>query len=348
MPTQGDYSNPCPISQEKGTTVQLASRKNVIIWTTTIATVLLGLSIYQSTNKMPHSVTLATHDSFVMTKSQIADFEQTTGFDLTLVRAGDAGSLTNRLILTKSAPIADVVFGIDNTFAGRATDADIIDGKLSPTDFGDVCMNYDKLWFAHHGISAPHTVNDLVKPLYKNLAVVENPNTSSTGLAFLAATIDKFGVNGWQTYWKQLKSNGVKVTDGWETAYYTEFSGYSGKGEYPIVLSYAASPADEIDGDGSSRTAVIDDGCFRQTEYVGVLAGAKNPQGAQAVIDYLLSPTFQATFPTAMYMYPYVPGTVIPAAWRNNTSVASHTYGDQLDITANRKEWLKTWSAIFE
>jgi len=328
--------------------VQLASRKNVIIWTTAIATVLLGLSIYQSANKTPNAVTLVTHDSFVMTKSQVADFEQATGFDLTLVKAGDAGSLTNRLILTKSAPIADVVFGIDNTFAGRATDAGIIDGKLSPTDFGDVCMNYDKLWFAHHGISAPQTVSDLVKPLYKNLAVVENPNTSSTGLSFLAATIDKFGANGWQTYWKQLKSNGVKVTDGWETAYYTEFSGSSGKGEYPIVLSYAASPADEIDSNELSRTAAINDGCFRQTEYAGVLAGAKNPQGAHAVIDYLLSPTFQATFPTAMYMYPYVPGTMIPATWKKNTAVASHTYGDQLDINAKRKEWLKAWSAIFE
>jgi thiamine transport system substrate-binding protein len=328
--------------------VQLVSRKNVIIWITAIATVLIGFSIQQTTNNTPKAVTLVTHDSFVMTKSQIVDFEKMTGFSLTVVKAGDAGSLTNRLILTKSAPIADVVFGIDNTFAGRATDAGIIDGKLSPTDFGDVCLNYDQGWFAHRGIVVPQTVSDLTKPLYKNLTVVENPNTSSTGLAFLAASIDKFGASGWQTYWKQLKSNGVKVTDGWETAYYTDFSGSSGRGQYPIVLSYAASPADEVDDDGISRTAVIDDGCFRQTEYAGTLTGTKNPQGTQAVIDYLLSPTFQVTFPIAMYMYPHVPGTVIPATWKKNTSVASHTYGDQLDINANRKEWLKAWSAIFE
>jgi len=328
--------------------VQPISRKNIIIFVTATATALIGLSIYQSTNKTTKSVTLVAHDSFVMTKSQIANFEKSTGFALTMVRAGDAGSLTNRLILTKSAPIADVVFGIDNTFAGRATDAGIIDGQLSPTDFGDVCLNYHKAWFAQHGIDVPQTLDDLVKPDYKNLTVVENPNTSSTGLAFLAASIDKFGASGWKTFWKQLKSNGVKVTDGWETAYYTEFSGASGKGKYPIVLSYAASPADEIDDDGLSRTAAISDGCFRQTEYAGILTGAKNPEGAQAVIDYLLSPAFQATFPTAMYMYPYVPGTLIPPSWETNASVVSHTYGDRLDINASRKKWLKAWSDIFE
>lgn len=293
-------------------------------------------------------VTLVTHDSFVMSKAQITEFNKKTGFTLKLVKAGDAGSLTNRLILTKSAPIADVVFGIDNTFAGRATDEGVIDGQLSPTDFGDVCMNYDMERLVQRGIPYPKTLTDLLKPAYNHDTVIENPNTSSTGLAFLAATVDKFGENGWQRYWKKLKANGLKVVDGWETAYYTEFSGSSGNGYYPIVLSYASSPADEVNARGLTHTAIIDDGCFRQTEYAGVLTGAKNPKGARAVIDYLLSPEFQQTFPTAMYMYPYVADTKIPDAWSKNTSIATHTYGDKLNINANRKTWLAQWSAIFE
>jgi len=328
--------------------VLLASRKTLIIWVTTMATILIGFSVYRSTNNVPKAVTLITHDSFVMNKAQITDFEKKTGFTLKLVKAGDAGSLTNRLILTKSAPIADVVFGIDNTFAGRATDAGIIKGKLSPTDYGDVCFNYDKSWFTKHGIGVPTSVKDLTEPLYKNLTVVENPNTSSTGLSFLAASIDKFGTSGWQSYWKKLKANGLKVTDGWETAYYTDFSGSSGKGAYPIVLSYATSTADEIDSDGLSRTAIINDGCFRQTEFAGALTNAKNPQGAQAVIDYLLSPSFQATFPTAMYMHPYLADVVNPPTWSKNVSMATRRYGDRLNIDANRKAWLEAWSVIFE
>jgi thiamine transport system substrate-binding protein len=190
-------------------------------------------------------------------------------------------------------------------------------------------------------------VNDLTKPAYKNLTVVENPNTSSTGLAFLAATVDKFGASGWQGYWKSLKTNGVKVDDGWESSYYTDFSGSSGKGNYPIVLSYGTSPADEVRASGETQTANILDGCFRQTEYVGVLKNAKNSVGAKAIVNFLLSPAFQKSFPPSMYMYPVAKGTPIPASWSKYTQQPAKTNGDHLDFNANRKDWLSAWSAIF-
>jgi thiamine transport system substrate-binding protein len=300
---------------------------------------------YASANSK--DVTLVTHDSFVMSKALVADFNKSTGFNLKLVKAGDVGALTNRLILTKGSPIGDAVFGIDNTFAGLAKSNGILVGGLTPTDFGDVCFNYDKRWFAAHKVTAPSSVKQLTLPKYKALTVIENPNLSSTGLSFLAASIDLFGANNWKGFWKAMKNNGVKVDSGWEAAYYTDFSGSSGKGKFPIVLSYATSPADEVRADGKSQTVSIMDGCFRQTEYVGVLKGAKNPAGAAAIVKYLTSPKFQATFPTAMYMYPHVNGTPIPASWRKFTRMANVTYGDTLNITANRKSWLAQWSAIF-
>ena len=309
---------------------------------------LMLLAINLTGSNKPKDVVLVTHDSFVMSKELIADFNKTTGYTLKLVKAGDAGSLTNRLILTKATPIGDAVFGIDNTFAGLAESNNIIDGALSPTDFGDVCFNYDKTWFAKQKTAAPSSIADLTLPKYKGLTVIENPNTSSTGLSFLAATVDKYGNSGWQGYWKSLKNNNIKVDNGWEAAYYTDFSGSSGKGAYPIVLSYASSPADEVRSNGQSQTASILDGCFRQTEYAGVLKNAKNPDGAKAVVKYLLSKKFQASFPEAMYMYPIVTGTAIPTTWSNFTQIATRTYGDKLDFNANRKSWLAGWSAIFE
>ncbi|MDP1712106.1 MAG: thiamine ABC transporter substrate-binding protein [Candidatus Nanopelagicaceae bacterium] len=290
---------------------------------------------------------LATHDSFVMNAAQIKDFNTKTGYSLKIVKLSDAGGLTNKLVLTKDSPIADAVFGIDNSFAGVATKAGIIDGKLVATDYGDVCFNYDRTWFESHKLAAPTSVRELTKPLYKGLTVIENPNISSTGLAFLAASVEIFGSQEWPTFWKNLKANDVKVDDGWETAYYTDFSGSSGKGAYPIVLSYATSPADEVRADGKSQTAAITDGCFRQTEYVGVLKQAKNPQGAQKLIEYLLSPAFQRTFPTSMYMYPAVIGVEIPESWATFAGKVERTYGDTLDINSNRKSWLATWSEIF-
>lgn len=316
-----------------------------------VAILIVGLVVIAvniTGNKKIKDVVLVTHDSFVMSKALIAGFDKTTGYTLKLVKAGDAGSLTNRLILTKAAPIGDAVFGIDNTFAGLATSAQIIDGSMTATDFGDVCFNYDKAWFAQHKFAAPSSISELTLPKYKGLTVLENPNTSSTGLAFLAATVDMFGTSAWESYWLALKKNALKVDNGWETAYYTDFSGSSGKGAYPIVLSYASSPADEVRSDGQSQTASILDGCFRQTEYAGVLKNAKNAAGARAVVKYLLGQKFQATFPTAMYMYPAVAETPIPTAWKDFTEVAPHTYGDKLDFNANRKSWLTKWSAIFE
>ncbi|HEX7405740.1 MAG TPA: thiamine ABC transporter substrate-binding protein [Candidatus Nanopelagicaceae bacterium] len=323
------------------------SRKTLAGFALILTVGLVLLFINLSGNSKPRDVTLVTHDSFVMSKALISDFNKTTGYNLKLLKAGDAGSLTNRLILTRKTPIGDAVFGIDNTFAGVATSNDIIDGSLNPTDFGDVCFNYDKIWFAQHKIPAPISVRDLALSKYKGLTVIENPNLSSTGLSFLAASVDKFGASGWQPYWQSLKDNGIKVDNGWEAAYFTDFSGSSGKGAFPIVLSYASSPADEVRANGQSQTASLLDGCFRQTEYVGVLKNAKNPAGAAAVVKYLLSPKFQATFPDAMYMYPSVAGTPIPAAWSKFTQIATHTFGDTLNFNANRKSWLTKWSAIF-
>ena len=292
-------------------------------------------------------LTLVTHDSFAMSKEQLAAFKAQTGITVNIVKAGDAGALTNKLVLTKETPIGDAFFGIDNTFSGVALKNKIVSGRLTAIDYGDVCMNYDKAWFTGKGIAAPTSVDQLIDPAYKNLTVVENPSTSSTGLAFLAATVAKYGEDGWQNYWKQLKTNGVKVTAGWEDAYYTDFSGSTGKGKYPIVLSYASSPAYEVRKDGTSGTASILDGCFRQVEYAGVLAGAKNPVGAQLLIKFLLSDAFQSGIPESMYVYPIVKSTQLPADWSKWAAVATKPLGAELDINANRENWLAAWSDIF-
>jgi thiamine transport system substrate-binding protein len=324
------------------------SRNILISLSSILAIGIVAVVVNVTGGKGPKEVVLVTHDSFVMSKELVADFNKTSGYTLKLLKAGDAGGLTNRLILTKTTPIGDAVFGIDNTFASLATSNHIIDGSLSPTDFGDVCFNYDKTWFAQHKFAGPSSISELTLPKYKGLTVIENPNLSSTGLSFLAATVDIFGSSDWESYWRSLKKNAVKVDNGWEAAYYTDFSGSSGKGTYPIVLSYASSPADEVRSNGQSQTASITDGCFRQTEYAGVLKNAKNPKGAKSIVKYLLAARFQSSIPKAMFMYPINAGTPIPTAWSNFTQIATFTYGDKLDLNANRKNWLTKWSAIFE
>ena len=293
-------------------------------------------------------VVLISHDSFAISDESIAEFEASSGFELEIIRAGDAGSLTNRLVLTKSSPIADVVFGIDSTFRGVADQNGIIQGKLTEVDFADVCFNYDRLWFDVNGITPPSSWRDLTQPEFKDLTVVTNPLTSSPGLAFLATTVSALGESGFEAFWTELRDNGVKVAAGWEEAYFTEFSGSSGSGKFPIVLSYCSSPAAEIRENGQSQTVAFLDEGFRQTEYIGILAGAQNPTGAGALIEFLLAEPFQSTMPELMYVYPVNPDAVIPSEWTKFGPAARTTIGEELDVATNRESWQAKWASIFE
>jgi thiamine transport system substrate-binding protein len=294
------------------------------------------------------TVTLVAHDSFAISDESIAEFQEESGFELEIIRAGDAGSLTNRLVLTKDSPIADVVFGIDNTFMGVAEQNGVIEGQLVPVDYADVCFNHDRVWFEERGITPPGSWRDLTKPAYNSLIVVTNPLSSSPGLAFLATTVAAFGEPGFERYWRELRDNGVRVAAGWEEAYFTEFSGSSGNGKYPIVLSYSSSPAAEIREDGKSQTVALLDECFRQTEYIGELAGASNPEGAKALIEFLLSESFQNTMPGLMYVYPVNENASIPAEWAEFGPAANSTIGEMLNISTHRENWQTKWSEIFE
>jgi thiamine transport system substrate-binding protein len=294
------------------------------------------------------NVVLVSHDSFAISKELQKQFETESGFKLKLVKAGDAGAMTNKLVLTKDQPIGDAVFGIDNTLTEVASQNQLIEGELSPIDFGDVCMNYDIDWFASHSKSVPINIRDLTSSKFRNLTVVSNPATSSSGMAFLATTIDVFGEDGYLGYWSKLKGNGLKVVAGWEDAYFTEFSGSSGHGKYPIVLSYSSSPAFEIRDNGKSQTASILRDCYRQTEFAGVLNKAKNPAGAKALVKFMKSKAFQTALPESMYVYPIDQNIALPKSWAKFAPAALTLAGEELDVTGNRKAWLSAWSKLFE
>jgi thiamine transport system substrate-binding protein len=292
-------------------------------------------------------VRLAAHDSFVISDELIQKFETDTGYELEILRLGDTGSLTNQLILTKNAPVADAVFGIDNTFQGKALDEGIILGEFSAIDYSDVAFNYDIGWFEENQIDPPTSWRELGEERFRDLVVVTNPNFSSPGLAFLATTHAGFETSAEVfAYWRGLRDNGLKIAGSWEDAYFSDFTRYGGN--YPIVLSYASSPAAEVNEDGSAGTAALLTEGFRQTEFAGVLQGSANERGARALVEFLLSDDFQRSVPEAMYVYPAVAGTEVPEAWAKFALPATSTIGDDLDINGNRERWLKDWSDVFD
>lgn len=292
------------------------------------------------------TVRLATHDSFVISDQLIAEFESTSGYELEIIRLGDTGTLTNQLALTANAPIADAVFGIDNTFRSLAEESGFVVGNFVEIDYSDVCFNYDIAWFEQNNLTPPATWRDLTDQKYKSLTVVTNPRFSSPGLAFLATTFAGFETNAEVfEYWRNLRDNGVKIAGSWEDAYFSDFTRYGGT--RPIVLSYASSPAAEVK-DGVAGTAALLDECFRQIEYAAVINDGNNRRGAEAFIDFMLGPSFQASLPEAMYVYPSVDSTPIPESWAKFALPARSNLGDAMMLAKLRDRWLKDWSDVFD
>ncbi|MFI2379297.1 thiamine ABC transporter substrate binding subunit [Streptomyces sp. NPDC018964] len=321
------------------------------------------------------TVTLVSHNSWAVSKDVVAAFEKQSGYELKVLEDGDAGQAVNKAILTKDNPQGDVLFGVDNTLLSRALDnglfqpyeakgSDLIldayrvdqdKHRVTPVDTGDVCVNYDKAWFAEHDLTPPKTLDDLAKPAYKDLLVVENAATSSPGLGFLLGTAAEYGDEGWPDYWKKLKANGVKVVDGWEQAYNEEFSGSAGgkeaKADRPLVVSYASSPpAEVVYADPKPKTAptgVAEDTCFRQVEYAGLLSNARNPEGGKALLDFLVGKRFQEDMPLNMFVYPVLEGAEVPEEFTEFGPQAEDPETmDPAKIAENRDQWVKSWTSL--
>ncbi|MFN8380497.1 MAG: thiamine ABC transporter substrate-binding protein [Anaerolineales bacterium] len=323
--------------------------------------------------KGPTALTVMTHDSFAISEAVVKSFEDANNVKVSFLQSGDAGSVLNQAILTKDAPLADVLFGVDNTFLSRALDADIFEEYQSPAlsnvpaeftldttyralpvDYGDVCINYDKNYFAENNIAVPQSFEDLSKPEYKGLLVTEDPATSSPGLAFMLATRAHFG-DGYLDYWKSLKDNGVVVVDGWETAYYTNFSASSGKGPQPMVVSYASSPAAEVffaspPPAESPTTSIVASGtCFRQIEFVGILKNGKNRDLAEKFVDFMLSKQFQEDMPLNMFVYPVNQTAQLPDVFTKYAQVTDQPADiSYADIATNRDAWIEAWTEVMK
>lgn len=319
------------------------------------------------------AVTLLVHDSFVDGEAFAKQASAATGYDVTVMTAGDGGELANKLVLTKGAPIADAFFGIDNTFASRLIDNDVVDAvpsdalperalkiaseldpeaaesgsvPLVPIDVGATCVNIDTAWFAEQGIAEPATLEDLADPTYKDLSVLLDPTASSTGASFMIATIAAFGEDGFTDYWKSLEANGARIVQGWTEAYNTEFTGVNDAGTRPIVVSYSTSPAFTVNEDETaSNTRALLDTCSSQVEYAGVLAGGANPEGARAVVEYLLSSEFQAEVADQMYMYPVDEAVELPGSWAKFAPLPAEGQSHDLssaEIQAGLDGWLRS------
>ncbi len=330
---------------------------------------LILIILLTACSREPATLRFMTHDSFEISEDILTQFETDTGIKVEIFKSGDAGKMVNEAILAKDAPLADVMFGVDNTFLSRALDNNIFlayespelanipdtleldnQHRALPVDFGDVCLNYDKAWFTENSMEPPQSLEQLAEAQYASLTVVENPATSSPGLAFLLATISHFGEDGYVAFWQKMADNGVTVAAGWEDAYYGQFSAAS-DGDRPIVVSYASSPPAEVyfaeQPMSEAPTAAItsDGSCFRQIEFIGILAGTEHEEEAQQLVDFMLSRPFQEDIPLNMFVFPANETAVLPDVFSQHSTIPTNPAQlDPATIADNRATWIETWT----
>lgn len=335
---------------------------------TTIIFLSILLTACSQRESEPKTLIIMVHDSFAVSEEIILAFQEENNIELRFLEAGDTGTAVNKAILSKNAPLADVFYGLDNTFLSRALEEKIFEPYespflkdipeifkldpqyfVSPVDYGDVCLNIDNEYFSNHGLIPPNNFDDLLKSEYKGLLVVENPATSSPGLGFLFATIGVYGDPGYLEFWSGLVRNEVKVVNDWETAYYSEFSRWGGT--HPIVVSYGSSPpfevifAEEPMEKPPTSALTSDKSCYRQIEFVGILEGTKNRKMAEQFVDFMLSPRFQEDIPLQMFVFPVNRNAKLDETFVKYLAVPNETaFIEPADIAANREKWIESWT----
>jgi len=336
-----------------------------------MALILLVGACADSEPETPESLRLLAHDSFAneVTDQTFAAFTEATGIEVEVIAGSDAGSMVNQAALSKDNPLADVMFGVDDTFLSRALDEEIFlehaspllgnvvaglhpeSPLVTPIDYGDVCLNYDKAWFDENQISVPTTLDQLRDPVYAGILTVEHPATSSPGLAFMLSTVLEYGEERWLDFWEELKAGGVGVVPDWDTAYYSDFTPYGG--ESAMVVSYASSPPAEVvfatEPIDEAPTGVIEAGCYRQVEYAGILDGTSYPEAAGQLIDYMLSVEFQETIPLTWYVFPANRDAELPQVFIDNTLIPSQPARfAAVTVAENRDRWIAEWVNVME
>jgi thiamine transport system substrate-binding protein len=349
---------------------------------TAIATVALAACSSETADiaePTPAQLTLVTYDSFPESGTSLNDalaaFTTQTGIEVQILAAGDTGTMISKAVLTAGNPEGDVLWGVDQTFLIQALAADVfapitglnglsnlnpdltaIAGNdpatgdlVVPVNFGDVCINYDIGWYADRGIPVPTDLSDLTDPIYADQLVVQNPATSSPGLAMMLATIATFGESGWIDWWEAMVANGLTITNGWTEAYYESFT-WAGGGDRPMVVSYGSSPPAEVlfaePARDDAPTAVMESSCFRQVEFAGVLRGTQYPAAAQQLLEFLISAEFQSELALNLFVFPSHTEVALPEVFTTHAVIPSNPLRlDAALIQQRRADWIEEWTA---
>ncbi len=307
-------------------------------------------------------LTIYTYDSMVseygLGQKVIPKFEEKCNCKVKLVSKGDAGQLLSTLVLEKENPKADLVIGIDNSMLPKAIENDVLEkftpknieivpenvrfykeGYLTPYDYGFIAFVYDS-----EKIEVKlDSMDSLLDKSLENKIVIQNPSTSSPGLALLLWTIKVYGDPGYKEFWREFKQNILIVTDGWDEA-----AGLFRTGETPMYLSYATSPPYYVEFEETDKflAAEFKEGHYIQIEGIGIVKGTKNRKLAEEFIEFSLEEEFQKEIPFTQFMFPVNQKVELPKAFEYAVKPLKHLELDAELIEEKQEEWISEWEKI--
>lgn len=322
---------------------------------------------------------IVTYDVYGLTDAMLEEFERQTGYEVSLLKLDDAGSVLDHLLQHKGLQVADIAIGIDNTYLQTALDNNVLwehnavltnisdsallpyDGAYAaPFDQGYICLNYDSSVIDGENYTVPQNLWDLTNEEWSGKIAIPSPETSSPGRAFMTATTDYFthdddNETEWTDWWTAMSSNEVIITTGWSEAYETHYTGGYGEwtdgyvGDAHVVVSYCHSPGVEAWSAGNWTKSVSLDlprASFHQVEYAAAIEGG-NLDAASAFIQYLMSPEVNSKMPTENYMYSTLEGMDLPEddGYRYHSIIPDQPANvSATEIAENMENWLAQWN----
>lgn len=339
------------------------------MWKRLLAIAVIGTAVYGLTGIGAEKLIVYTYSSFAAwgAAPYIEEaFEQDRQVDVEFIATGDARMMLAKLIAEQEAgkPGADVFIGVEAGDLSTALDHDVfvplteddipnlasvrqdllIDAtnSLIPYEHSYIALVYDSEALAVEDL--PRTFEALLDPKYQNMLILEDPRTSSVGLAFLLWTIHQHGDPEYLEYWRKLLPNVLTVTSGWSEAYDLFVAG-----EAPIVVSFSTDTAYSVIEEGSARYKILlpNSQAYRSVYCMGIVNGTRQPELTKEFLNFVLSPQVQERIPTTEWMFPANRETLLPVLFYQNAvfppdpvMVAPEQVGKNLD------RWLREWSRI--
>jgi len=297
----------------------------------------------------------------VFSEPILKDFEKETGITVKAVYDTEETKSTGvmmRLISEKDYPLADVFWANEPIRAEVLKQKGIAAPYQSPNgrQIPDVHKDPEGYWTGFSARSRVFVVNKKVKnkptsimayidPLWKEKAVIANPLFGTTTVE-IAALFTIWGEDKAKTFMADMQKNnvGISTSNG-------ESTDFVASGQYDFSLVDSDDAVSRI-RQGKSIEMVYPDqgendiGCLIVPNAVVLINGAKHPENAKKMIDYLLSKSTEKKLAFAdCAQIPLHPGVETPAEIRSIESlkVMQVNYSEVAEKMEDIQPYLKQW-----